>query len=145
MISHVVCDGLWNGDFACSCVNLVAGLIRGEVCAVDCFDELVRADLDPCRTSQCCWGHQHRDGSLGELPSLCGGALKDRISDRIVLSSLGRVLTCSEDFLPVQKNTFLASAEERVYCQCRRTRFLPVQKNTFLASVLGSFSQLVLS
>jgi hypothetical protein len=34
----------------------------------------------------------------------------------------------------VQKNTFLASAEEHVSCQCRRTRFLPVQKNTFLAS-----------
>jgi hypothetical protein len=48
-------------------------------------------------------------------------------------------------FLPVQKNTFLASAEEHVSCQCRRTRFLLVQKNTFLVSVLGSFSQLVLS
>jgi hypothetical protein len=36
-------DAWWNDDFAWSWMNLVAGLVRGDVCAVNGFNELVKS------------------------------------------------------------------------------------------------------
>jgi hypothetical protein len=39
------CDDWWNDNFAWNWMNLVAGLVRGDVCAVDGLNELAALDL----------------------------------------------------------------------------------------------------